>query len=66
MVDDIEGLVELPSWVKRVRPDAPPVRRKRTLSDRLREVAGESDDVIDLVEVERDIERLRSDADADA
>lgn len=62
MVDDVDGLVELPSWVKRVKPDAHPVRRKRTLSDRLREVAADRDDVIDLAEVERDIERLRSDA----
>jgi hypothetical protein len=57
-----DGLVELPSWVKRVRPDAHPAPRRRTLSDRLREAAGDSEDVIDLVSIERDIERLRTDA----
>ena len=61
MADDREdALVEIPAWVKRVRPNAPKPPRKRTLSERLREATGESDDVIDLAEVERDIERLRS------
>jgi hypothetical protein len=63
MGDDVDALVELPSWVKRVKPDAQPVRRKRTLSERLEQAAAErDDDVIDLVEVEHAIERLRTDA----
>jgi hypothetical protein len=63
MGDDVDALVELPSWVKRVKPDAQPVRRKRTLSERLQEAAAERhDDVIDVAELERDIERLRTDA----
>lgn len=63
MADDVDGLVELPSWVQRVKPDAPPARRRRTLSDRLREAAAErDDDVIDLTATESDIEHLRTDA----
>lgn len=62
MAEDPEELVEIPAWVKRVRPDAAPVTRKRTLSGRLREASGRPEVAIDLVEVERDIERLRTDA----
>jgi hypothetical protein len=63
MGDDVDALVELPSWVKRVKPDAQPVRRKRTLSERLEQAAADrDDDVIDLVEVAHAIERLRTDA----
>lgn len=62
MPDDADGLVEIPSWVKRVRPDAPPMPRKRTLSDRLREAAVDRHDVIDLVELEQELERLRTEA----
>lgn len=60
MVDD-DRLVEIPDWVKRVRPNTPPIPRKRTLSDRLREASGDDGGVIDLAELERDLERLRSD-----
>ena len=53
MDGDTEQLVELPGWAKRA--DEPPKKRPKrlTLADRLRDVAGGEDVVIDLTELER-------------
>ena len=53
MDGDTEQLVELPNWAQ--RSEAPPKKRPRrlTLADRLRDVAGGEDVVIDLTELER-------------
>ena len=52
MDGDTEQLVELPSWAQ--KSEAPPKKPKRlTLADRLRDVAGGEDVVIDLAELER-------------
>lgn len=54
---ETDDLVELPSWVRRARPSAKPHPRPTTLSERLRQAAG--DEVLDLVAVEEAVAQLR-------